>query len=32
MFLASLIISAHAWYLSAKAYNERGKRENNKDM
>ncbi len=23
MFLASLIISAHAWYLSAKAYNER---------
>ncbi len=23
MFLASLIISAHAWYLSAKAYNQR---------
>lgn len=23
MFLASFIISAHAWYLSAKAYNER---------
>lgn len=25
MFLASLIISAHAWYLSAKAYNERNR-------
>ncbi len=31
MFLASLIISAHAWYLSAKAYNERGERENDQD-
>jgi hypothetical protein len=28
MFLASLVISAHAWYLSAKAYNERSKNDN----
>lgn len=30
MFLAALIISAHAWYLSAKAYNERGKESDDK--